>query len=127
MQACRLKPEIGEAHGLLSWGRPGFRQRRIFAAIQPAVDAGLLAAGVTAIRSWVVGGPGAGAMAAAIIARSGAKVAETCVAAASAGSVISHEWLRQLAEPEVRPCASAKATTTPVGQNGGWAQLRRKL
>ena len=39
LQACRLKPEIGEAHGLLSWVRPGFRQRGVFAAIQAAVDA----------------------------------------------------------------------------------------
>jgi hypothetical protein len=43
LQACRLKPEIGEADGLLSWVRPGLRQRGVFAAIQEAVDADLVA------------------------------------------------------------------------------------
>jgi hypothetical protein len=62
LQACRLKPEIGEAYGLLSWVRPGYRQRGVFAAIQAAVDADLLAEGITAIRSWVVEGPAAAAM-----------------------------------------------------------------
>ena len=48
MQACCLNPAAGEAHGLLSWVRQGFRQRGVFAAIQTAVDADLLAAGVGA-------------------------------------------------------------------------------
>ncbi len=96
LQACRLKPEVGEAHGLLSWVRPGFRQRGVFAAIQAAVDADLLAAGVTAIRSWVVDGPGAAAMAAAIIARGGAKVREQQVLTATGAMVGYHEFLRPL-------------------------------
>ena len=73
MQACRLNPAAGEAHGLLSWLRPGFRQRGVFAAIQAAVDTDLLAEGLTHIRSWVVDGPGAAAMAAAIVAPGGTK------------------------------------------------------
>ncbi|NBW12656.1 MAG: hypothetical protein EBR82_31995 [Caulobacteraceae bacterium] len=96
LQACRLKPEIAEAHGLLSWVRPGFRQRGVFAAIQVAVDAELVAAGITAIRSWVVDGPTADAMAAAIIARGGAKVAEQQIATATGGSATYHEYLRPL-------------------------------
>ena len=100
LQACRLKPEVGEAHGLLSWVRPGFRQRGVFAAIQAAVDADLLAAGVTAIRSWVVDGPGAAAMAVAIIARGGAKVAEQPVVAATGATVTYDEYLRPLRAAE---------------------------
>ncbi len=96
LQACRLKPEIGEAHGLLSWVRPSFRQRGVFAAIQIAVDAGLLAAGISAIRSWVVDGPGAAAMAAAIIARGGAKLGEQQMVTATGTTVTYHEFLRPL-------------------------------
>ncbi len=103
LQACRLLPEVGEAHGLLSWVRPGFRQRGVFAAIQAAVDADLVAAGITTIRSWVVGGPGAAAMAAAIIARGGAKVGEQQVVTAAGTSVTYHEYLRPLVGLEARP------------------------
>jgi hypothetical protein len=98
LQACRLKPEIGEAHGLLSWVRPGFRQRGVFAAIQAAVDADLLAAGVTAIRSWVVDGPGVAAMATAISARGGARVGEQQVITAAGTTVTYHEYLRPIRE-----------------------------
>jgi hypothetical protein len=103
LQACRLKPELTEAHGLLSWVRPGFRQRWIFAAIQAAVDADLLAAGIIAIRSWVVGGPGAAAMAAAIIARGGAKVGEQQVVAACGATITYQEFLRPLVATEATP------------------------
>lgn len=103
LQACRLKPEIGEAHGLLSWVRPGFRQRGVFAAIQAAVDADLLAAGVTAIRSWVVDGPGAAAMAAAIIARGGSKVSEQQVGTATGTTATYYEYLRLLVEAGTMP------------------------
>jgi hypothetical protein len=103
LQACRLKPEVGEAHGLLSWVRPGFRQRGVFAAIQVAVDADLVAAGITAIRSWVVDGPAAAAMAAAIIARGGAKVGEQHVITAAGSVVTYHEYLRPLVAPEAMP------------------------
>ena len=103
LQACRLKPEIGEAHGLLSWVRPGFRQRGVFAAIQAEVDTDLLAAGVTAIRSWVVDGPGAAAMAAAICARGGAKVADQQVVTATGTTAAYHEYLRPLVAPEAKP------------------------
>ena len=72
MQVSCLKPEFGEVYGLLPWVRPDFCQRGVFAVIQAVVDAELVAAGITAIRSWVVDGPGAAAMAAAIIARVGA-------------------------------------------------------
>jgi len=73
IQVCRVAPrgETGVAHGVLSWVRPAYRRRGIFAAIQEAVDAALLAQGVTAIRSWVIPGPDADAMAAAIVARGG--------------------------------------------------------
>ena len=98
MQACCLNPAAGEAHGLLSWVRPGFRQRGVFAAIQTAVDADLLAAGVTAIRSWVVDGPGAAAMAVAIIARGGAKVMEQRVVTVAGTTVTYHEYLRPIRE-----------------------------
>jgi hypothetical protein len=54
----------------------GFRQRGVFAVIQAAVDTDLLAAGIIAIRSWVVDGPGAAAVGAAIVARGGTKVRE---------------------------------------------------
>jgi hypothetical protein len=94
LQACRLKPQIGEADGLLSWVRPGIRKRGVFAAIQAAADADLLAAGVTAIRSWVVDGPGAAEMAAAIIARGGAKVGEQHVVTAAGTAITYHEFLR---------------------------------
>ncbi len=78
IQVCRLAPlgESGIAHGVLSWVRPPYRRRGVFAAIQVAVDAGLLAQGLTAIRSCVVAGPDADAMAAAIVARGGVKVGE---------------------------------------------------
>ena len=78
IQACRLTPlgEAGIAHGVLSWVKPAYRRRGIFAAIQAAVDAALLAQGITAIRSWVVEGPDADAMAAAIVVRGGVKVGE---------------------------------------------------
>ncbi len=99
LQACRLKPESGEAHGLLSWVRPSFRQRGVFAAIQAAVDADLLAAGIIAIRSWVVDGPGAAAMAAAITARGGAKVGAPQVGTAAGATVTYHEYLRPLVRP----------------------------
>ncbi len=98
LQACRLLPEVGEAHGLLSWVRPSFRQRGVFAAIQAKVDADLLAEGITTIRSWVVDGPGAAAMAAAIIARGGAKVGEHQVVTAAGTTVSYHEYLRPLRE-----------------------------
>jgi hypothetical protein len=87
-------------------GGPGSgvgNQRGDFAAIQAAVDAGLLAAGITAIRSWVVDGPGATAMAAAIIARGGAKVGEQQVGTATGAKVTYHEYLRPLVAAEVRP------------------------
>jgi hypothetical protein len=73
IQVCRLAPlnESGVAHGLLSWVKPAYRRRGVFAAIQAAVDAALLAQGMTAIRSWVVAGPDADAMEAAIVARGG--------------------------------------------------------
>ena len=58
-------PEIGEAHGLLSWVRPGFRRRGAFAAVQAAVEADLPTADVTVFRSCVVEAPIAVAMAAA--------------------------------------------------------------
>ena len=103
MQVSCLKPEIGEGYGLLSWVRQGFRQRGVFAAIQTAVDADLLAAGVMAIRSWVVEGPSAAAMAAAIIARGGAKVAGQQVVTAASTAVIYHEFLRPLVVPETKP------------------------
>ena len=96
LQACRLKPEIGEAYGLLSWVRPSFRQRGVFAAIQAAVDADLLAVGIIALRSWVVDGPGAAAMAAAISTRGGAKVSEQQVGTAAGATVAYHEYLRPL-------------------------------
>ena len=96
LQACRLLPEAGEAHGLLSWVRPSFRQRGLFAAIQAAVDAELLKQGFTSIRSWVVDGPTAAAMAAAIIARGGAKVGERRVATAAGITVTYHEYRRPL-------------------------------
>jgi GNAT superfamily N-acetyltransferase len=96
LQACRLKPEAGEAHGLLSWVRPAYRRRGVFAAIQAAVDRDLALQGLTAIRSWVVEGPDAAAMAAAIITRGGAKVAERSVTTASGGNVTYHEYLRPL-------------------------------
>lgn len=95
MQVSCLKPEIGEGYGLLSWVRQGFRQRGVFAAIQTAVDADLLAAGVTAIRSWVVDGPGAAAMVAAIIACGGVNLGEQTVDAI-ASAVKYHEYLRPL-------------------------------
>lgn len=98
LQACRLLPDAGEAHGLLSWVRPAWRRQGVFAAIQCAVDADLLAAGLTHIRSWVVEGPEAEAMAAAIIARGGAKVGEQLVTATE-GEVLYHEYLRPLVAP----------------------------
>ena len=42
-----------------------------YPTIQAAVDEALLAQGITAIRSWVVAGPDADAMEAAIVARGG--------------------------------------------------------
>ena len=98
MQVSCLKPEIGEGYGLLSWVRQGFRQRGVFAAIQAAVDADLLAAGVTAIRSWVVDGPGVAAMATAISARGGARVGEQQVITAAGTTVTYHEYLRPIRE-----------------------------
>lgn len=71
-----------------------YRRRGIFAAIQAAVDAALLAQGITAIRSWVVAGPEAEAMTAAIIARGGAKVQEQVQ-----GGVRYEEFLRPLIGP----------------------------
>jgi hypothetical protein len=103
LQACRLKPEDSEAHGLLSWVRPGFRQRGVFAAIQAAVDADLVAAGVTAIRSWVVDGPSAAAMAAAITARGGAKAGEQQVVTAAGTTVTYREYLRPLVSAGAMP------------------------
>jgi hypothetical protein len=103
LQACRLQPEIGEAHGLLSWVRPSFRQRGVFAAIQAKVDADLLAEGITAIRSWVVDGPGVVAMAAAIIARGGSKVSEQQVVTAAGTTITYHQFLRPLVTPDVMP------------------------
>jgi hypothetical protein len=78
IQVCRLAPlgEAGVAHGVLSWVGPAYRRRGVFAAIQAAVDAALLARGITAIRSSVVAGPDADAMAAAIVARGGRKLGE---------------------------------------------------
>lgn len=74
LQACRLGAR-GEAstvaHGLLSWVRPAYRRRGVFAAIQAQVEEDLLARGITAIRSWVVEGPDEAAMVAAILARGG--------------------------------------------------------
>lgn len=95
IQVCRLKPEAREAHGILSWVRPAFRRRGVFGTIQQQVDADLLAEGLTHIRSWVVEGPEADAMGAAIIARGGAKVAELPISAVS-GPVLYHEYLRPL-------------------------------
>jgi hypothetical protein len=90
--------KLAEEDGLLSWVRPGFRQRGVFAAIQAAVDADLLAAGVTAIRSWVVDGPGVAAMATAISARGGARVGEQQVITAAGTTVTYHEYLRPIRE-----------------------------
>lgn len=93
LQACRI---VGaEAHGVLSWVRPAHRGAGVFRAIQRAVDADLAARGVTHIRSWVVDGPEALGMAAAIVARGGAKVGERLVQAA-AGPVTYHEYRRPL-------------------------------
>lgn len=96
LQACRLKSEAGEAHGLLSWVRPAYRRRGVFAAIQAAVDADLAVQDLIAIRSWVVEGPEAVAMAAAIVARGGTKVGERSVATVSGWIVTYHEYLRPL-------------------------------
>jgi hypothetical protein len=109
MQVSCLKPEIGEGYGLLSWVRQGFRQYGVFAAIQPAVDADLLARAVTAIRSWGVDGPGAEAMAAAIVARGGAKVGEQQVVTALGTIITCHEYLRPQCQ-RGRPGASPSST-----------------
>lgn len=68
--------EAGVTHGVLSWMKPAYRRRGIFASIQAAVDAALMAQGITAIRSWAVAGPDADGMEAAIVARGGARVGE---------------------------------------------------
>lgn len=96
IQACRLVTgEAGVAHGLLSWVRPAYRRRGVFAAIQAAVDAALLAEGIGFLRSWVVEGPEEAAMAAAIEARGGARVGE--VVHAIAGRRVRYaEFLRPL-------------------------------
>jgi hypothetical protein len=46
-----LKAEVGEAQSLLSLVRLGFRQRGVFAAIQEAVDADLVASLLRPLRS----------------------------------------------------------------------------
>ena len=56
------------AHFLM---RHSYRQRGFFAAIQAALDVDLMAAEVMAISFWMVDGPGAATMAAAIDARGG--------------------------------------------------------
>lgn len=71
IQACRLVPGETYAHGLLSYVRPQYRRCGIFRALQVATDAGLLALGCDRIRSLVVPGYSAPAMAAAIETRGG--------------------------------------------------------
>jgi hypothetical protein len=82
---------------------------RVFAAIRAPLDADLLARAVTAIRSWVVDGPGATAMAAANIARGGAKVAEQQVVTALGTIITCHEYLRPQCQ-RGRPGASPSST-----------------
>lgn len=93
LQACRV---VGsEAHGLLSWCRAAYRRQGLFRRIQGQVDRDLADMCVTAIRSWVVDGPDAAAMAAAIETRGGVCVGERIVAGLS-GAVRYAEYLRPL-------------------------------
>jgi len=66
IQVCRLAPlgEGGIAHGVLSWVKPAYRRRGIFAPIQAAVDAALLPQGTDltrdqqrALSSWRLAKP----------------------------------------------------------------------
>jgi hypothetical protein len=90
LQACRVTG--GEAGGLLSWCRPAYRRQGLFRAIQAQVDADLLDMGCAAIRSWVVPGPDAAAMGAAIAARGGALVGQRTMR----DGLVYDEWLRPL-------------------------------
>jgi hypothetical protein len=96
LQACRLPVGLPEAHGMLSWVRPAHRGAGVFAAIQAAVDAELLAEGRTHIRSWVVAGPEEAGMAAAIIARGGARIGVETIETEDGRSVRYAVFLRPL-------------------------------
>lgn len=90
LQACRVTGS--EASGLLSWCRPAYRRQGLFRAIQGQVDGDLLDMGCAAIRSWVVPGPDAVAMGAAIAARGGVLVGQRTMR----DGLVYDEWLRPL-------------------------------
>jgi hypothetical protein len=78
ISACRI---VGtEAHALLSYCRPTFRRRGLFKELQAVRRADLRDINCTVMRSWVVDGPDAHAMADAIMAHGGVLMGERMVA-----------------------------------------------
>jgi GNAT superfamily N-acetyltransferase len=95
LRAVRLHRGAALADSVLAWVRPAFRGQGVWRALAEASEAWLRAERIGVIRSTVVAGGSAAAMAAALASRGSRPTAEAVVTA-RVGPVVYAEWRQPL-------------------------------